>query len=135
MVKNLPAKAGNTDSIPGAGRSPGEGNANSLQYSCLGKSQEQKSMAGYNPQGHKDSTTTEYTCSVLLGKWYWERHVVLRRNVFEMRSFKEQSKSHKRLTSVSKASMRCATSLLGEIISGSLQFHQQLQLQFPSGEW
>ena len=35
-VKNLPAKAGDTDSIPGAGRSPGEGNANSLQYSCPG---------------------------------------------------------------------------------------------------
>ena len=94
-----------------------------------------KSMAGYSPQGHKDSTTTEYTCSVLLGKWYWERHMVLRRNVSEMRGFKEQSKSHKRLTSVSKASMRCPTSLLGEIISGSLQLHQQLQLQFPSCEW
>ena len=35
-VKNLPAKAGDTDSIPGAGRSTGEGNANSLQYSCPG---------------------------------------------------------------------------------------------------
>ena len=38
MVKNLPARAGNTkDSgfIPGLGRSPGEGNGNPLQYSCL----------------------------------------------------------------------------------------------------
>ena len=25
------------DSIPGSGRSPGEGNGNPLQYSCLGK--------------------------------------------------------------------------------------------------
>ena len=35
MVKNLPADAGNVGSIPGSGRSPGEGNGNPLQYSCL----------------------------------------------------------------------------------------------------
>ena len=38
MVKNLPANAGDIrDSgvIPGLGRSPGEGNGNKLQYSCL----------------------------------------------------------------------------------------------------
>ena len=36
MVKNLPANAGDTGSVPGLGRSPGEGNGNPLQYSCLG---------------------------------------------------------------------------------------------------
>ena len=39
MVKNPPANAGDTrdaGSIPGWGRSPGEGNGNPLQYSCLG---------------------------------------------------------------------------------------------------
>ena len=35
VVKNLPAKAGDTDLIPGLGRSPGEGNGNLLQYPCL----------------------------------------------------------------------------------------------------
>ena len=35
-VKNLPASAGDQGSIPGLGRSPGEGNGNPLQYSCLG---------------------------------------------------------------------------------------------------
>ena len=35
MLKNLPANAGNSGSIPGSGRSPGEGNDNSLQYSFL----------------------------------------------------------------------------------------------------
>ena len=34
-VNNLPANAGDTGSIPGSGRSPGEGNDNPLQYSCL----------------------------------------------------------------------------------------------------
>ena len=36
MVKNLLTSAGDTGSIPGTGRSPGEGNGNPLQYSCLG---------------------------------------------------------------------------------------------------
>ena len=38
MVKNPPASAGDVGdvgSIPGLGRSPGEGNGNLLQYSCL----------------------------------------------------------------------------------------------------
>ena len=37
VVKNLPANTGERVSIPGLGRSPGEGNGNPLQYSCLGK--------------------------------------------------------------------------------------------------
>ena len=36
MVKNLPASSGDLGSIPGSGRSPGEGNGNLLQYSYLG---------------------------------------------------------------------------------------------------
>ena len=36
MVKNLPANAGDAGSIPGLGRSPGEGSGNSLRYSSLG---------------------------------------------------------------------------------------------------
>ena len=38
MVKNLPANAGgarDVGSTPGTGRSPGKGNGNPLQYSCL----------------------------------------------------------------------------------------------------
>ena len=38
MAKNLPANKEDTGvvgSIPGSGRSPGEGNSNPLQYSCL----------------------------------------------------------------------------------------------------
>ena len=36
MVKNVPANAGDSGLTPGSRRSPGEGNGNSLQYSCLG---------------------------------------------------------------------------------------------------
>ena len=38
VVKNPPANTGDVrdaSSIPGSGRSPGEGNGNPLQYSCL----------------------------------------------------------------------------------------------------
>ena len=34
-VKNLACSAGDLGSIPGLGRSPGEGNGNPLQYPCL----------------------------------------------------------------------------------------------------
>jgi len=34
-IKNLPANGGDSGSIPGTGRSPGGGNGNPLQYSCL----------------------------------------------------------------------------------------------------
>ena len=36
LVKNLPANAGDMGWILELGRSPGEGNGNPLQYSCLG---------------------------------------------------------------------------------------------------
>ena len=36
VVKNLPANAADMGSIPGLGRSTGEGNGNSHQYSSLG---------------------------------------------------------------------------------------------------
>ena len=35
VVKNPPTNTGDIGSIPGSGRSPGEGNGNPLQYSCL----------------------------------------------------------------------------------------------------
>ena len=35
VVKNLPANAGDPGLVPGLRRSPGEGNDNPLQYSCL----------------------------------------------------------------------------------------------------
>ena len=38
VVKNLPANAGDLSLILGLGRSPGEGNGNPLQHSCLGNS-------------------------------------------------------------------------------------------------
>ena len=36
VVKNPSANAGDRSSVPGSGRSSGEGNSNSFQHSCLG---------------------------------------------------------------------------------------------------
>ena len=36
MIKNPPVNAGDAGLIPASGRSPGVGNDNPLQYSCLG---------------------------------------------------------------------------------------------------
>ena len=51
--------AGDLGSIPGSGGSPGEGNGNPLQYSCLEKSHRQRSLMGYRPWGRKESDLTE----------------------------------------------------------------------------
>ena len=57
MVKNLPAMLGDLGLIPGLGRSPGEGNGNPLQYSCLENPHGQRSLAGYSPWGCKELDT------------------------------------------------------------------------------
>ena len=49
---------GDLGSIPGSGGTPGEGNGNPLQYSCL-EFHGQRSLVGYSPQGRKQSDTTE----------------------------------------------------------------------------
>ena len=43
MVKNLPANARGESSVPQLGRSPGGGNGNPFQYSCLGNSMDRES--------------------------------------------------------------------------------------------
>ena len=55
--KESACSAGDLGLIPGSGRSPGERNGNSLQYSCMPrKSPGQRSLVGYNPWGHKNRT-------------------------------------------------------------------------------
>ena len=53
VVKNPPTSAGDVGSIPCLGRSPGEGNGNPLQYSCLENPMERRSLAGYSPWGRR----------------------------------------------------------------------------------
>ena len=55
-VKNKPTNARDTGSVPGSGRSPGEGNGNLIQYSCLGNPMD--IGAWQAPWGHKESNMT-----------------------------------------------------------------------------
>ena len=50
--------AGDLGSIPGSVRSPGEGNGNPLQYSCLENPMDGGAM-GYSPRGRKESDMTK----------------------------------------------------------------------------
>ena len=64
MVKSPSASVGDLrdmGSIPGLGRSPGEGNGNPLQYSCLENSHGQRSLEGYSLWGRTESNITEVT--------------------------------------------------------------------------
>ena len=58
VVKNLPANAGDMGSIPGLGRSPGEGNGNLLQYSCLGNPMDRRAWHATVDRVAKQSATT-----------------------------------------------------------------------------
>ena len=55
MVKASAHNSGFPGLIPGLGKSPGEGNGNPLQNSCLEKSHGWRSLLGYSPWGHKES--------------------------------------------------------------------------------
>ena len=51
---------GNLGSIPGSGRSSGEGSGNPLQCSRLEKSRGRRNLVGYSPWGRKESDMTEW---------------------------------------------------------------------------
>ena len=52
-VKNLPVNAGDAGSIPGLGKSPGEENGKSLQYSCLGNPMDRGAWQAIRAWGRK----------------------------------------------------------------------------------
>ena len=62
VVKNPPANAGDigdSGSVPGSGRSPGERKWQPLPGFLPGESHGQRSLEGYSPRGRKESNTTE----------------------------------------------------------------------------
>ena len=107
VVKNLPANtgdAGDADSIPGAGGSPGVGNGNPFQYSCLGNPMGRGAWR-YSPWGGKELDMAEHerkelktSGSVLLPSNYslvhlscvWSRAEMV--GIFPLTSWHEKSK-------------------------------------------
>ena len=81
--KGSACNAGDMGSIPGSGRSPGEGNPLDFPVFLPGKSHGQRSLVSYSSQSHKEQDTTEglsmYAC-MLKGQrsysqawYYWLR--------------------------------------------------------------
>ena len=67
-VKASACNAGDLGSIPGSGRSPGEGNGNPLPWTenpMDGESHGWRSLVGYSPWGRKESVTTERLHSLI----------------------------------------------------------------------
>ena len=60
MVQNLPANAGDLGSIPGLGRSPGEGNGYPLPYSCLGNPMNRGALWAIVHRVTKESDVAEH---------------------------------------------------------------------------
>ena len=54
--KESARNAGDLGSIPGLGRSPGDGHGNPLQCSCLENPQGQRSLEGCSPWGRESRT-------------------------------------------------------------------------------
>ena len=70
VVKNLPANAGDTGSILGLRRSPGEGNGTPTLVFFPGRSHGQRSLADYSPWGSKKvgyglATKQQQSCQIL----------------------------------------------------------------------
>ena len=61
MIKNLPANAGDKGSIPGLGRSPGEGNGNPPQYSSLGNPMDRGAWLAIVHGVTKESDMTQHS--------------------------------------------------------------------------
>ena len=68
VVKNLSSNARDMGSIPGSGRSPGEGNDNAFQYSCLGNptdSQGSQELNMTQQLQNNNNNMSVYLCSIL----------------------------------------------------------------------
>jgi len=62
--KEYACNAGELISIPGSGRSPGEGNGYPFQYSCLESAMDRGDWhAAVHRQGYKESEAAEHACT------------------------------------------------------------------------
>ena len=69
--KESTCNVGDSGSVPGSRRSPGEGNSYPLQYSCLEKLIRRGVWQGYSPWGHKKHDRTKQL-ALLLTYWHYK---------------------------------------------------------------
>ena len=85
MVRNLPANIGAAGPIPGSGRFSGEGNGNSLQYSCLGNPTDREAWRATVHRVAKESDVTQQLNN---------------NKMYKIENLREQTAQHKELYSV-----------------------------------
>ena len=69
--KESTCNAEDPSSIPGSGRSPGEGNGNPTPVFLPGELHRQRTLSGYSPRGHSQSDTTEQLSASITIFWYF----------------------------------------------------------------
>ena len=94
VVKDLPANAGDIRdavSIPGLGRSPGEGTDNPLQYSCLGNPMDRETRQAVVSRVTKSWTLLKrlstHACSFLYGSALTSIHDHRKKHSFDYTDF------------------------------------------------
>ena len=71
VVKDLPDSAGDTGLIPESGKSPGEGNGNPFQYSCLGNPMDSEEHGGLQSMRLQKSSDRIQQLNNNSNKWRW----------------------------------------------------------------
>ena len=91
VVKNPPASAGDVrdmGSIPGLGRSPGEGNGNPLQYSCLENTMDRGVHRLQSKGSHRvRHDWSDLACSTQVLLTFPQRLITIWKSLFPSRAF------------------------------------------------
>ena len=93
--KEPACNAGDPGSVPGSGRSPGEGNGYPLPF-LPRESRRQRSLVGYSPWSHKESDKTKatFTNTLVPSNCYWETYLVFHSVSFDGGHKCKQHKPH-----------------------------------------
>ena len=83
--------AGDAGLIPGAGRSPGRGNGNPLQYSCLGNPMD-RGLVGYRPEGCKELDTTYRLNNH--NSTYMDIHICQSHTIIHLKCYEDQKRQN-----------------------------------------
>ena len=72
-AKESACHAGDVGSIPGSGRSPGEGSGNPLRYSCLGNPMDQGAWQATAHRVAKSQTQLSNSNKMLVHRGEWDK--------------------------------------------------------------
>ena len=116
--------SGDPASITGLGRSPGKGNDNPFQYSCLENPHGQRSLVGYSPWGCKESDMTEQLTLLHYHSWtYQNKFVTCLPGTFFSALLPLTERREKKGKKLREISLTCSVQFSRSVVSDSLQPH------------